>query len=117
MKAGDIILTPLPQADGQVKPRPAVVLALLPPFDDAIACGISNQLRHAVSGFDEFTGPQDDDYRRSGLKAASVIRLGYITVVMPEDVICRIGAVSPSRLKRMLEGLGKHFTELASGIS
>ena len=31
-----------------VKPRPAVVLDLLPLFDDALACGISTQLRHAV---------------------------------------------------------------------
>ena len=52
MKRGDIVLTPLPQADGQVKPRPAVVLDLLPPFNDALACGISTQIRHAVSGFD-----------------------------------------------------------------
>ena len=116
MKPGDIVLTPLPQADGQVKPRPVVVLAMLPPFNDAVACGISTQLRHAVSGFDELMQPQDDDFRLSGLKAASVIRLSYITVLMPEDVICQIGSVSPSRVKRLLSRLGSHFTELAARI-
>ena len=75
MKPGDIVLTPLPQVDGQVKPRPAVVLDLLAPFDDPLACGISTQLRHAVPGFDEFMQPHDDDFRQSGLKAASVSRV------------------------------------------
>jgi mRNA interferase MazF len=114
VKPGDIVLTPLPQADGQVKPRPAVVLALLAPFNDALACGISTQLRHAGPGFDDPIGQQDEDYRQSGLKAESVIRLGYLTVVMPEDVICRIGSVSSPRLRRMPERLGGHFMELAS---
>ena len=116
MKRGDIVLTPLPQADGQVKPRPAVVLDLLPPFNDALACGISTQIRHAVSGFDEFMQPDDGDFRQSGLKAASVIRLGYLTVLMPGDVICTIGKISDARMKRLLARLGGHFTELASGI-
>lgn len=31
MKEGDVVLTPLPQADGQVKNRPAVVLRNVPP--------------------------------------------------------------------------------------
>lgn len=116
MKPGDIVLTPLPQADGQVKPRPAVVLDLLAPFDDAVACGISTQLRHAVPGFDEFVQPRDDDFPQSGLKAASVIRLGYVTVLMPDDVICRIGRISPARLKRLLARLGDHFTALAARV-
>jgi len=117
LKPGDIVLTPLPQADGQVKPRPAVILDLLAPFGDALACGISTQLRHAVPGFDEFMQPHDDDFRQSGLKGASVIRLGYVTVLMPGDVICRIGKIAPARLQRLLARLGEHFTELASRIS
>jgi len=31
VKPGDIVLTPLPQSDGMVKPRPAIVLDLLLP--------------------------------------------------------------------------------------
>ena len=114
MKPGDIVLTPLPQADGQVKPRPAVVLDVLPPFDDTLACGISTQLRHAVPGFDEFMQPEEDDFRQSGLKAESVIHLGYVTVLMPGDVICTLGKISNARLKRLLARLGGHFTDLAS---
>jgi mRNA interferase MazF len=116
VKPGDIVLSPLPQADGMVKSRPAVVLDLLPPFNDALSCGISTQLRQAVPDFDEFMQPHDDDFRQSGLKAPSVIRLGYLTVLMPDDVICRIGFISPARLKRLLERLGEHFARQASQI-
>lgn len=116
MKPGDVVLTPLPQADGQVKPRPAVVLAVVPPFDDAIACGVSTQLRHAVPGFDDFIAPEDADFEQSGLKARSVIRLGYVTVLMPDDVLCRIGSVSPVRLKGLLARFGGYFTELAAHV-
>ena len=32
MKQGDVMLTPIPQADGQIKNRPALFLRELPPF-------------------------------------------------------------------------------------
>jgi hypothetical protein len=32
MKEGEVILTPLPQADGNIKPRPALVLREMPPY-------------------------------------------------------------------------------------
>jgi mRNA interferase MazF len=34
MTEGDVVLTPLPQADGYVKNRPAVVLRVMPPHGD-----------------------------------------------------------------------------------
>ena len=83
MKPGDVIITPMPQADGQVKPRPAVVVALLAPYNDALVCGFTTQLRQEVRGFDDLILPGDADFGGSGLKAPSVIRLGYLSVVMP----------------------------------
>ncbi len=41
MKEGDVILTPIPQADGVVKNRPAVVLREMPPYKDFLVCGVS----------------------------------------------------------------------------
>ena len=43
MKEGDVVLTPVPQADGQIKNRPALFLRTMPPFNDALVCGISTQ--------------------------------------------------------------------------
>jgi len=53
MDEGHIVLTPLPQADGQVKNRPAIVLRRMPPFGDLLVCGVSTQAQLAVAGFDE----------------------------------------------------------------
>ncbi len=44
MREGAIVLLPLAQADGTVKPRPAVALSQLPGFGDWLVCGISTQL-------------------------------------------------------------------------
>ena len=32
MKEGDVVIVPLPQADGSVKNRPAIILREMPPF-------------------------------------------------------------------------------------
>ena len=53
MKEGDVILTPIPQADGSVKNRPAVVLREMPRYHDLLVCGVSTQLHQRVEGFDE----------------------------------------------------------------
>jgi len=41
MKEGDIVIVPMPQADGMVKNRPAVVLRAMPPFRDVLVCGVN----------------------------------------------------------------------------
>jgi mRNA interferase MazF len=40
MNEGDIVFAPLPQADGRIKNRPAVLLRRLPPFGDWLVCGV-----------------------------------------------------------------------------
>src|SRR5438874_1313329 len=62
MKEGDVVLTPLPQADGQVKNRPAIILRAMPPYGDFLVCGISTQLHHEVAGFDDLVRPSDADF-------------------------------------------------------
>ena len=69
MESGSIVLTPMPQADGQRKNRPALVLCATRPFGDLLICGISTQLRLEVAGFDEIIAPGDEDFRNSGLAA------------------------------------------------
>lgn len=84
MTEGDVALTALPQADGRTKPRPAILLRQMPPFGDWHVCGVSTQLHQEAGGFDETIGPSHSHFRGSGLKALSLIRLGYV-VVLPAD--------------------------------
>ena len=44
MREGDVVLTPIPQADGRVKNRPAIVLREMPGSGDVLVCGVSTQL-------------------------------------------------------------------------
>ncbi len=102
MKEGDIVLTPLPQANGQIKNRPTVVLARMPGFGDLLVCGVSAQLHQEVNGFDELIIPSDTDFRGSSLKAPSLIRLGFLAVLPVNNFLGRIGSISPERHRRLL---------------
>jgi len=57
MKEGDVIVVPMPQADGRIKNRLAIVLREMPPFQDPLVCGVSTQLRQAAKGFDDVISP------------------------------------------------------------
>ena len=66
MNEGDVVLVPLPQANGQIKNRPALVLRKMPPYQDLLVCGISTQLHQEVQGFDDLMNLDDADFAESG---------------------------------------------------
>ena|SRR5438093_7390965 len=68
MKEGDVVLTPIPQADGVIKNRPAIILREMPPYRDFLVCGVSTQLDKEVKGFDEVIDVTDDDVQIHRLK-------------------------------------------------
>src|SRR3954452_10241366 len=109
MNEGDVVLTPLPQADGKFKNRPAVLLCAMPPFGDWLLCGVSTQLHLQVTSFDEVIGPGDADFAGSGLKAASLIRLGYLAVLAGNAFIGRLGGIAPDRHRSLLHRLSDYL--------
>ncbi len=74
MKEGDVILTPVPQADGKLRDRPAIFLREIPPYRDLLVCGVSTQLHQYVKDFDEIISPADADFKSSGLRLNQVRR-------------------------------------------
>lgn len=109
MNEGDIVLTPLPQADGRLKNRPAIVLRRMPPFGDLLVCGVSTQLQHYVADFDELIKSGDPDYSASGLKASSLIRLGFLAVLPVSSFVGAIGTISSARHRRLLVRLSHYL--------
>ncbi|MFA7241921.1 MAG: type II toxin-antitoxin system PemK/MazF family toxin [Sulfuricellaceae bacterium] len=95
MKEGDVVLVPLHQVDGRIKNRPAIVLRTMPPFGDLLVYGVSIQLRQEVPEFDERIEPSDSDFIASGIKAASLIRLGFLAVLPVAGFLGVIGNISP----------------------
>ena len=82
-RAGQIVLFRFPQADlEEGKLRPALLLGKLPgERGDWLICMISSQVRHYIPEFDEIVREGDLDFATSGLKVASVIRVGRLAVV------------------------------------
>jgi len=111
MKEGDIVLTPIPQADGSVKNRPAIVLREMPRYHDLLVCGVSTQLHQRVEGFDEIISPGDPDFAGSSLLSESLIRLGFLAVLPRKSIAGSIGAISSERHKRFLKRLSDYLVQ------
>lgn len=110
MKESDVVLTPVPQADGVVKNRPATVLREMPPYHDLLVCGVSTQLHRRVTGFDEIVSHDDPDFESSGLLSESLVRLGFLAVLPVGRIIGAIGSISAERHQRLLRHLSEYLT-------
>jgi hypothetical protein len=80
MRPGDVLLANLPQADGRTKDRPVLCLRSVPPFGDLLVCGITTQLSNRVEDLDEIVAVKDVDFRTTGLKATSLVRVAFLAV-------------------------------------
>lgn len=109
MKEADIVLTPIPQADGKIKNRPVILLRELPPDRDFLVCGVSTQLHQQVQGFDDIISPSDPDFSATGLRSQSLIRLGFLAVLPRNQIIGSIGAISSERHQRLLKTLSDYL--------
>jgi len=109
MKEGSIILTPLPQADGKIKLRPALILRVMPHFNDFLVCGISSKTFHFIKGFDELIIVSDSDFANSGLIQDSIIRLSFLAVLPKKNIVGSIGEVSKKRQKQLLKNLAHYL--------
>ncbi len=116
MKEGDVVLTSIPQADGIVKNRPAIILREMPPYRDFLLCGISTSLDKQVQDFDDLISPADDDFKSSGVRTTSVVRLGFLAVIPSAQIIGTIGSISTARHRRLLKTLAHYLIETARTV-
>lgn len=110
---GQIVLFRFPRADlTEGKLRPALLLSEVPgPYDDWLICMISSQTHQRIKGFDELIEEGDDDFPRSGLKVASVIRIGRLAVIEGQMLEGAIGSISPERMQRIRKTLTEWIGE------
>jgi len=87
--------------------RPALLLAVLPPFNDWLLCGISTRLEIEVAHFDDIIRPADADFAASGLKRTSLIWLGFLTVLPQNEIVGFMGTIAPERHERLLRRLSE----------
>lgn len=110
-----MVLAALPQAEGRLKNRPAVALRRLPGFGDWLLCGVSTQLRQEIAGFDDPIRPGHVDFGASGLKAPSLIRLGFLAVAPEATLLGSIGTLDPERHRRLLHPLCSYLANQPVG--
>lgn len=105
----DIALAELQQADGRLKARPVMVLSVMPPFSDYMVCALSSKLHHECAGFDEVVAVDHDDFVTSGLKVASLIRLGMVATIPASAILGHLGSISEDRLRRLRSRLARQI--------
>ncbi|MEM6911124.1 MAG: type II toxin-antitoxin system PemK/MazF family toxin [Verrucomicrobiota bacterium] len=106
---GDIVVAELPQADGNSKARPVLILRELPGFGDFLVCGISTQIRQAEEDFDVVLGEDDADFSSTGLKATSVVRLSFVSSIQLTRMRRHLGNVSSTTLETLQSNLAAHL--------
>ena len=113
MKSGDIVLIRFLQTDlVSGKLRPALILAFAPGnHADLLLALITSREYQAVPEFDEIVDLTDADFKTTGLKTRSVIRLARLTSVETSIVSARLGNISPERLKNLKSRLIKWLQE------
>ncbi len=113
-KAGQVVVFRFPQTDlEEDKIRPALLLGRLPgEHDDWLICMISSQTRQYISGFDEIIEDSSEDFKQSGLKVTSVVRVGRLAVVSAEMLLGAIGEISGDRLNRVKKNLSNWLSEI-----
>lgn len=106
---GQVVLFRFPQTDQQSgKLRPALIVRRLPGrYEDWLICMISSQLSQEIPGFDEIITIDDPDFRDSGLKMASLVRIGRLAVVNTDMLLGQIGRMNDDRLARIKQKLSK----------
>jgi len=100
IQEGQLVLFRFPQTDQNLgKLRPALVLRKLPgPYDDWLVCMISSRLSQQIQNFDELISENDVDFESSGLRIASIIRIGRLAIVTRDILVGSIGNISSERL-------------------
>ena len=106
---GDVVLAELPQADGQVKQRPILLLRKLPGYGDFLACGISSQLHQAEADFDIVLHAGENGFAATGLKVSSVIRLNFLAVTPVNRMRRHLGKVPLKALETLRSTLATHL--------
>lgn len=108
---GSIVISVLPQADGELKNRPLLLLTKMPGPGDWLVCGISSSLFMEVPRFDEILKETDSEFKASGLKVASLIRAGFVSVLPETRFKGTLGGIKEMRAKGILSRLAKYLTE------
>jgi mRNA interferase MazF len=111
MKRGDVVTMAFPQADKQIKLRPAVLMKEVPPFGDWIVCPVSTKLHREVPGLDVVVRTGHPEFASMGLKRDSIIRVAKIQSAPKEEIQGLIGSMSEAAFGDLVRRFVQWFQE------
>jgi mRNA interferase MazF len=108
MRRGDIVLIKYPFTDlSSTKVRPAIVVSsdeFTNHGEDAIFVCISSQTRNVLPP-DLILSPSDPEFRNSGLRKASLVKIGKIICLSKSLASRLLGEAGPNTMQRIKERL------------
>ena len=102
ISAGSIVLAEIQQNDGRIKRRPALVVKIIPPFNDYLLCAISSQVRLYQEELDILINRSYPFFSETGLKTDSIIRGGYLATVSSDYIPGAIGSIDEKVYQQLL---------------
>jgi mRNA interferase MazF len=109
-KAGDIILVPFPFTDlSGNKVRPALILAVQKNGNDLTVCFISSVVDRKLHIFDVLIAAHDIDFKKTGLKLNSVVKVAKIATLDKIVALGKIGELDSKNFTEVKDALKMYF--------
>lgn len=105
IKEADIILSRIPTSNLELKRRPALVLRIIPGYNDLLICGISSKLNQYIPDLDCLILQNSNDFTTSGLKEQSIIRTAYVSVMPLNLIEGKLGKISTESYLNVISNL------------
>jgi mRNA interferase MazF len=111
LRRGDVVLVPFPFADLKGhKVRPAIVVSADPQGPELMVAFITSVMTNRSSrGADVELLQSDPEFRMSGLKADSLVRLDKIVTLSSNIITRRLGTIGPAIQARIGATLRRAF--------
>jgi mRNA interferase MazF len=94
LSRGDVVLTPFPFTDlTQTSLRPALVISDGPIGNDVVLAGVSSVVRGQQVATDLLIDTSHPEFKLTGLRVASVIRLHKLATVEQRILVRRLGKI------------------------
>ena len=107
MEVGTVVKAVFPQADRQIKVRPAVIIKFVPPYNDCMICAVSTQTGLLIPELNIMLDKNSYEFTTSGLLRESIIRVGMVATVPDTLLLGAIGKISQATCEKIIFQLKK----------
>lgn len=107
MEEGSVVRISLPQSDGKLRSRPALLLKKVAPFNDWLLCSISSKFHNEVKGLDIIIDSSHPDFSSSHLKFPGLIRIANLFTIPENRIEGKIGFISNETYRLILKRLSQ----------